>query len=480
MNYHNLSDIQKALSSGETTLTEIVATYLTKIRETVDLNIYLEVFSEEAIERATELQRKFETDPKSVGPLFGMVISIKDVICYKGHVTSASSKILKEFRSVYNATALQRALDADAIVIGRTNCDEFAMGSTNENSAYGPTTNGKFPDCVPGGSSGGAAVSVQMDTCLVALGSDTGGSIRQPAAFCGIYGFKPTYGRISRYGLIAYGSSFDQIGILGKDPNDIESMLSVIEGCDEKDATSIENLLQDTNSEVDRKESFAYFPQVIQNESIDSQIKDAFRNTIKGLRELEFQVDAIDFDLLEYLVPTYYVLTTAEASSNLSRYDGVVFGNRANSQIDDIENMLVSTRSQGFGKEVKRRIMMGSFVLSVGYYDAYFNKALKVRRLINEQITKIFDTYDFIIMPVSPSPPWKLGEALEDPVSMYLADVYTVLANLCGIPAISIPLESEPGQPPVGIQIMSKRLEDTRVLRLARQLSRKNTILTPL
>jgi len=398
-------------------------------------------------------------------------MSIKDVLCYKDHSVTAGSTILEGFTSQYTSTAVQRALDQDAIIIGRTNCDEFAMGSTNEHSAYGATLNATDASHVPGGSSGGAAVSVQANTCLVALGSDTGGSVRQPAAYCGVVGFKPTYGRISRYGLIAYGSSFDQVGIIARDVNDITKVLSVIGGKDKMDATSSERVKTEVSTPTSSTtKKIAYIEQVMNHPGLKPEIKKATEEKIAELRSQGYKVEPVSFDLIDYLVPAYYVLTTAEASSNLSRYDGIRYGHRTK-DVTDIESLYVNSRSEGFGIEVKRRIMMGTFVLSVGYFDAYFTKAQKVRQMISTKINAILEDYDCIIMPTTTSVAPKIGDATKDPVEMYLSDVFTVMANLCGLPAISIPTAIEGTPLSGGIQLMGASYDEANLLKLASTIS---------
>jgi len=339
------------------------------------------------------------------------------------------------------------------------------MGSSNENSVYGPTLNGQDPSRIPGGSSGAAAVSVQMDTCLLAFGSDTGGSVRQPAAFCGVYGMKPTYGRISRYGLIAYASSFDQIGLLSQDLQTISTALTVVEGYDPSDSTSLQINDKPKTSE---KYRFAYFAEAIQHDSISPEICESLQSKIDQLRSEGHDVTEVSFDLLNYLVPCYYVLTTAEASSNLNRYDGIRYGLQE-SQSKDLRELYVHNRSKGFGLEVKRRIMMGTFVLSVGYFDAYFNKAQKVRRLITDRIQDIFDNHDFILIPTTPDVAWPIGENIDDPVSIYLSDIFTVLANICGLPAISAP-QIHPNRMPHGLQLIGPKMSDRNMLTAAKLL----------
>jgi aspartyl-tRNA(Asn)/glutamyl-tRNA(Gln) amidotransferase subunit A len=403
-----------------------------------------------------------------------VVIGLKDIIAYKDHRLTASSKILDGFDSVYSATATERLLEEEAIIIGRCNCDEFAMGSTNENSAYGKVLNAKDNSRVPGGSSGGSAVAVQAGLCMVSLGSDTGGSVRQPADFCGIVGLKPTYGRISRYGLIAYASSFDQVGIFGNNINDIASILKVIAGTDEYDTTvsreKVENYSTALSKDENKKYRFAYFNEVLDHPSLDKEISASIKRTIDELKADGHAVESVGFEYLDYIVPAYYVLTTAEASSNLSRYDGVRYGYRTKKTVPDLPEFYKLTRSEGFGKEVKRRIMLGTFVLSTGYYDAYFTKAQQVRQLLVEKTKRIFSKYDFILMPDSPAPAFKIGEKMDDPIAMYLADIFTVMANLVGCPAISLPLYKHSIGMPFGLQVLSGRFNELSLLRVSKKL----------
>jgi len=460
--------IQAQLSSGNLTATKLVSDYLGAIESANDLNIYLEVFAEEAIARAKELDEKFANDANSVGRLYGMVISIKDVICYKDHQVTGGSKILAGFESLYTATALQRLLDEDVIVIGRVNCDEFAMGSGNENSAYGPTINALGENRVPGGSSGASAVSVQANTCLASLGSDTGGSVRQPAAFCGLVGLKPTYGRISRYGLLAYASSFDQIGTITNNVADAALLLEIMAGPDTYDSTASPKAVEkysSLDSEIGPKK-IAYFKSALDHPSMDPEIRTTSLEFLEKLKKDGHKVVGLDFDLLDYLIPAYYVLTTAEASTNLSRYDGVRYGYRS-PKVTDLQETYKKSRTEGFGTEVKRRILLGTFVLSSGYYDAYYGKAQRVRRLITEQTKEIFHSYDYLVMPVTPSVAWKIGDQSTDPTAAYLADIYTVQANMTGIPAIAIPLGKNKENMPFGIQVMSDRHTELDLLNFA-------------
>lgn len=462
--------------NGQTTCVEAVHCYVDTIRKKQHLNAFLDVYEAEALARAAELDAARERG-ESMGPLHGVVTGLKDVISYKDHPLSAASNILSPFTSIYNATATQRLLDAGAIIIGRQNCDEFAMGSSNENSAFGPVKNAIDETRVPGGSSGGSAVAVQAGMCMVSLGSDTGGSVRQPADFCGIVGLKPTYGRISRYGLIAYASSFDQIGIFANNVDDVASVLEVIAGADEFDSTASSRPVPAYSAGLatdGKKYRIAYFRQALEHPGLDSEIADQTRAFIEKLTEQGHSVEAVDFDLLEYVVPVYYVLTTAEASSNLSRFDGVRFGHRANIAGADLTEMYKASRSEGFGQEVQRRILLGTFVLSSGYFDAYFTKAQQVRQLISRRTKELFTDYDAIISPTVPSVAFRLGEMTKDPVEMFLADIYTVFANLAGIPGISLPLFTHSTGMPFGLQVMTSHFDEVSLLRLSKTLMDKD------
>ena len=467
--YSNLTKVQQDLSESKIKLPDLVSYYLKNIEKTQDLNAYIEVFAAEASEKASVLQAKFEANPTSVGRLFGMVISIKDVICYKGHKVTAAAKILEGFESLFSATAVERILAEDVIIIGRVNCDQFAMGSTNENSVYGATRNAIDPSKVPGGSSGASAVSVQADTCLASLGTDTGGSVRQPAAFCGIIGMKPTYGRVSRYGLLAYGSSFDQIGTLTHSVDDAALLLEIMAGQDDFDATSSSKPVENYSNALisDKKAKIAYIETAVHHEGLDADVSRLTLETIEKLREKGHEVEPVSFDILEYLIPAYYVLTTAEASTNLSRYDGVRFGYR-NPDVKDLYETYTKSRTEGFSTEVKRRIMLGTFVLSAGYFDAYYAKAQKVRRLLQERTQAIFKDYDFILLPTSPTPAWNIGESLADPVAMYLADIFTVHANMVGIPAIALPIGESKDGLPIGVQFMADKFQEAELLAFAK------------
>lgn len=469
MEYKRLSDIQSAIDNNEITCTQLVQNYLSNIESKKHLNAFLEVFEQEALERAKLLDEKYKSGDKK-GKLFGLVIGIKDNICYKGHQVSAASKMLEDFESLFSATAVERLLAEDAIIIGRLNCDEFAMGSSNENSAFGNVLNDIDNKRAPGGSSGGSAVAVQANLCHASLGSDTGGSIRQPAAFCGVVGLKPTYGRVSRYGLIAFASSFDQIGPFTHSVEDAATILNVIGGEDDFDATSLRNNLNvNLAPSSNKKYKIAYFKQALESEGLDREIKVSIQDLIEKLKDNGHTVEAVEFPLLDYVVPTYYVLTTAEASSNLSRYDGVHYGYRS-PNAKNMEEVYVKSRSEGFGKEVKNRIMLGTFVLSSGYYDAYYSKAQKVRRLLSDKMNELYHEYDYVLSPTSPTPAFKLGEKTSDPVTMYLEDIYTVLANLVGNPAISLPLYKNKEGLPIGIQLMAQNEQEEQLLQFSMEV----------
>jgi aspartyl-tRNA(Asn)/glutamyl-tRNA(Gln) amidotransferase subunit A len=471
--FSSIEQYQRQLHKGELTCLQAVEFFVAKIKNNAHLNAFVEVYADEALKRAHTLDLK-KKENKSVGKLFGVIIGIKDVICYKDHTLTAASKILANFKSVYSATAVERLLQEDAIIIGNLNCDEFAMGSTNENSVYGPVLNAADQTRVSGGSSGGSAVAVQAGLCMVSLGSDTGGSVRQPADFCGVVGMKPTYGRISRYGLIAYASSFDQIGIFGNNVSDVATVLEVIQGPDDFDSTvshqPVVAYSAELKSAIDKKYKIAYFPEALEHPSLDKEIGSSIQGLLGKLQSQGHAVEAVHFDFLDYIVPAYYVLTTAEASSNLSRYDGVKFGYRNNDKATDLTDFYTANRSQGFGWEVKRRIMLGTFVLSTGYYDAYFTKAQQVRQQVLAKLSLIFSEFDFIILPTSPSVAFKLGGNSKDPIAMYLADIYTVLANLAGLPATSIPLFTHTNGMPYGVQVMASKFNELYLLRFSDEL----------
>jgi len=469
--YTTIDQYDLALTQGNTSCAEAVHHYLSQIEKSKHLNAFVHVFADEATQKAAELDKKRKAG-NAIGKLHGVVIAIKDVICYKDHPLTASSGILKNFTSLYSATATEKLLQEEAIIIGVCNCDEFAMGSANENSVYGNVLNAADESRVPGGSSGGSAVAVQAGLCMVSLGSDTGGSVRQPADFCGIVGLKPTYGRISRYGLIAYASSFDQIGIFANNVDDASKVLETIAGADEYDSTVSQKPIEKYSAALNenKKFRFAYFKETLEHPSLDTEIADGINKLIEQIKSEGHEVTALSFEYLDYIVPAYYILTTAEASSNLSRYDGVRYGYRSAKQSNDLTEFYKHNRSEGFGKEVKRRIMLGTFVLSTGYYDAYFTKAQKVRRKLVEKTQLVFNEFDIILMPTSPSVAFKIGEKTDDPIAMYLADIYTVFANLTGIPGISLPLFKHSNGMPFGIQLMAKQFNELSLLQASQQL----------
>lgn len=469
--YQSIQDYQKDLSNGATSCVSAIQYYLDKIDSSGALNAFIDVYADEALQRARDLDEA-RLSGRKTGKLHGVVIGIKDVICFSGHKTSAASLILKNFTSTYNATVVDKLLNEDAIIIGSLNCDEFAMGSSNENSAYGAVLNALDQTRVPGGSSGGSAVAVQAGLCMASLGSDTGGSVRQPADFCGIIGLKPTYGRISRYGLIAYASSFDQIGIFGNNIPDVGIILETIAGRDTFDSTASVTPPENFSAfpQSGKKLKIAYFKDALTHPGLDKEMAETITSYLSELEEKGYEVNGIDFEYLDYIVPAYYILTTAEASSNLSRYDGVRFGHRYQASGVDLTEFYKRSRSEGFGREVKRRILLGTFVLSTGYYDAYFTQAQRVRRQLIDKTNLIFNSFDAIILPTVPSPAFKIGEKTTDPIEMYLADIYTVYANLVGIPAISIPLFTHSNGMPFGLQIMTNRFLELSLLKLSQEL----------
>jgi aspartyl-tRNA(Asn)/glutamyl-tRNA(Gln) amidotransferase subunit A len=458
------------LREGGLTCVQLVNHYLERIESHAHLNAFVEVYSEEALVLASEVDIKIKNG--SAGKLAGLVIGLKDVLSHKEHAVQAGSQILNSYIAPYNATAVQRLLDEDAIVIGRQNCDEFAMGSSNENSSFGPVLNAADISKVPGGSSGGSAAAVQAGLCHASLGSDTGGSVRQPAAFCGVVGLKPSYGRVSRYGLIAYASSFDCIGPITKSVEDAALILEIMSGSDDFDSTVSTREVPEYSQNLTwaGKAKIGYIRDTIENESIAPEIREQTLEVLNRLRALGHEVTPVEMPLLDYLLPTYYILTTAEASSNLSRFDGVRYGRR--SAINgDLEALYKNSRTEGFGEEVRRRILLGTFVLSANYYDAYYTKAQRVRRLVREETERFFKEFDFLISPVTPTTAFTIGEKTDDPLQMYLADIFTVQANVVGNPAISIPNGTDKGGMPIGIQIMAPFFEEEKMLSFASHLS---------
>ena len=468
MNYLSLDEVRADLLEGKLRLHDLTQHYLSKIEElNPSLNAFLEVYSEEALDRAASIDQKIQES--RVGKLAGLVIGLKDNICYASHKVSASSKILEGFESLFSSTATERLLAEDAIIIGRLNCDEFAMGSSNENSAYGPVKNPLNQSKVSGGSSGGSAAAVSSGMCLAALGSDTGGSIRQPASFCGIVGYKPSYGMVSRHGLIAYASSFDQIGPFSNDVATSRSIMKVISGPDEFDSTAEQSLVSLDKKELPAKPKVAYFKECIEADGLDPEIKNKTLEVLEDLKAKGYEIQELSFPYLDYLVPTYYVITTAEASSNLARFDGIHYGYRSESATD-LESTYKLSRTEGFGVEVRRRIMLGTFVLSSGYHDAYFGRAQRVRQFIKQEVEKVFADFDFIITPTCPHTAFDLGVEYDDPTVMYLEDIFTVMANIAGICAVSLPLGSHSNGLPYGIQCMGPRYEDGKLLDFSESL----------
>ena len=465
------AEIQQSLNQNKTSCVARVRHHLSVIEKKSHLNVFLSVYKTEALEAAAQIDDKIKKG--TAGKLAGLVVGLKDVLSHQGHPLQASSKILDGFIAQYNATVVQRLLDEDAIIIGRQNCDEFAMGSSNENSAFGPTLNGIDENRVPGGSSGASAVAVAMDMCQVSIGSDTGGSVRQPAAFCGVIGLKPTYSRISRFGLVAYGSSFDCVGIFSKHVEDIALVLEVIAGKDDHDSTvsqkDVPFYVNELHEEGSPKYKIAYINEAIKSEVLQPEIKSAITNRLELLKNAGHTVAGIDFPLMEFGLPTYYILATAEASSNLSRYDGVRYGYRSNNT-KDLESLYKKTRAEGFGKEVQRRILLGTFVLSASYYDAYYTKAQKVRKLIREKTIEIFKDYDFIIMPTTPTTAYRLGEHTDDPVEMYLGDLFSVHANVAGVPSISVPCGKDKKGLPIGLQVTANDFEESKLFQFSKVL----------
>lgn len=467
--FTTIKNLHADLNAGKISCVQLVEKSIKTIEEKKQLNAFLEVFNDSALAQAKLVDEKIKS--KNAGKLAGVVIGLKDNICYKGHKVSCSSKILEGFESLYSSTVVERLLAEDAIIIGRLNCDEFAMGSSNENSAFGKVLNPLNEKTVPGGSSGGSAAAVAANLCHVTLGSDTGGSIRQPASFTGTVGLKPTYGRISRWGLIAYASSFDQIGPITKTVEDAALLLEIMSGKDEYDTTASQKAVgQYVNALSDNKKyKVAYLKECVESNGLDPEVKKQTLAALDKLKNDGHTVTAVDFPYLDFLVPTYYVLTTAEASSNLSRFDGVHFGYRS-PNATDLESTYKKSRSEGFGKEVKRRIMLGTFVLSAGYYDAYYGKAQKVRNKIRQKTREILTQHDFIVTPSTPGTAFEFGKNSTDPIKMYLEDIFTVQANIVGCPAISVPNGTHSNGLPIGLQIMGRDFEEGNLLNLANQI----------
>ena len=461
-------ELSAATREGKVTATDAMEAVLARIEaKEKDINAYVTVDREQALRAAASVQEKIEKG-ELIGPLAGVPVAIKDNLCTEGMLTTCSSKILENFVPTFTAEAVLNLEKAGAVIIGKTNMDEFAMGSTTETSAYGETRNPWNTGHVPGGSSGGSAAAVAAGECFFALGSDTGGSIRQPASFCGVVGLKPTYGTVSRYGLIAYGSSLDQIGPLTKNVTDCATVLELIASHDTKDSTSVKREDTDFTSALleDVKGMKIGIPRDYFGEGLDAEVKDAVLAAAKVLEEKGAVVEEFDLSLVEYAIPTYYTIAAAEASSNLERFDGVKYGYRTEAY-EGLHNMYKKTRSEGFGAEVKRRIMLGSFVLSSGYYDAYYLKALKVKAMIKKAFDDAFSRYDLILGPVAPTTAPRLGESLSDPLKMYLGDIYTISVNLAGLPGISVPCGKDAKGLPIGLQLIADSFQEKKLIQAA-------------
>lgn len=462
------TQLAEAMKQKEVSVLEAVQALLTRIEETEDsYHCYITIDKEGALKKAKEVQTKIDAG-ELTGPLAGVPVAIKDNICTEGMLTTCGSKMLGNFVPTYSAQAVKNLEEAGAVIIGKTNMDEFAMGSTTETSFFGVTKNPRNPEHVPGGSSGGSAAAVAAGECFFALGSDTGGSIRQPASYCGVVGMKPTYGTVSRYGLVAYASSLDQIGPLCKDVTDCATIMEVLASHDEKDSTSIDRKDTDFTAALveDVKGMKIGIPKDYFGQGLDPEVKKAVLAAAEVLREKGAVVEEFDLSLVEYAVPAYYTIATAEASSNLERFDGVKYGYRT-ADYQGLHNMYKKSRSEGFGTEVKRRIMLGSFVLSSGYYDAYYLKALRMKALIKKAFDEAFSKYDVILGPVAPTTAPKLGKSLQDPMKMYLSDIYTISVNLAGLPAMSIPCGSDEKGLPIGLQLIGDCYQEKNLIRTA-------------
>ena len=461
-------ELGKKIKDKEITVVEATKVALEQIKAVEsDVHGYVSYDEESALKRAEEVQKGID-DGTYTGPLAGVPMAIKDNICTKGYTTTCSSKILENFVPTYSAQAVENLIKEGVVFLGKTNMDEFAMGSTTETSAYGVTKNPWDLEKVPGGSSGGSAAAVAANECFMALGSDTGGSIRQPASYCGVTGIKPTYGTVSRYGLVAYASSLDQIGPVGKDVSDCAALLEIIAGHDTKDSTSMkrEDLQFSKELTGDIKGMKFGVPEEYLAEGLDPEVKASFMGVLDTLKELGAEVEFFSIKTMEYMIPAYYIIASAEASSNLERFDGVKYGFRA-AEYEGLHDMYKKTRTAGFGEEVKRRIMLGSFVLSSGYYDAYYLKALRTKALIKKEFDQAFGKYDVLLAPASPFTAPKIGESLKDPLAMYLGDIYTVAVNLCGLPGITVPCGKDSKGLPIGIQMIGDCFMEKKILRAA-------------
>ncbi len=456
------SSFREKLFNGDESVESRVSEHLAVIDSRKSLNAFLSVFNDEASLRARAIDEKIKQG--TAGPLAGMVIAVKDVLCMDGKVTTCGSKMLENYQAIYDATVIQKLRDADVVFIGKTNMDEFAMGSSGENSAYGATKHPMDESRVPGGSSSGSCVAVAAGMSTASLGTDTGGSIRQPAGLCGIVGLKPTYGRVSRYGLVAFASSFDQIGPFTNSTKDAARILQVIAGKDELDSTCADVAVPDYLNAIDGKMKGKKIglPKEYFSDALNPEIRSVLQKKIDLLLHAGAEIVEVSLPNSEYTISTYYILATAEASSNLARYDGARYGFRS-PNVKDLQSMFVRSRSEGFGREVKRRIMLGTYVLSSGYYDAYYRKAQQVRRLIQNDFINAFQQVDCILTPIAPTTAFKLGEKMDDPLQMYLNDIYTVSANLAGIPGLCVPAGADSNGLPIGIQILGKQFDETTI-----------------
>ncbi len=462
------AQLSAAIRAGKTTAVEAAEAVLSQIeKEDKKYNCYVTVDRDGALAQAAAVQEKIEAG-ELTGPLAGVPVAVKDNICTEGLRTTCSSKILHNFVPTYTAEAVKNLQKAGAVILGKTNMDEFAMGSTTETSAYGPTKNPRNPEHVPGGSSGGSAAAVAAGECIYAIGSDTGGSIRQPASYCGVVGMKPTYGTVSRYGLIAYGSSLDQIGPLTRNVTDCAAVLEALASHDTKDSTSVSRDDTDFTAALteDVKGMRIGIPNDYLGEGLDDEVRTVVLQAAEVLADRGAVVERFDLSLVEYAIPAYYTIAAAEASSNLERFDGIKYGYRTE-EYASLHNMYKKSRSEGFGEEVKRRIMLGSFVLSSGYYDAYYLKALKVKALIKKAFDEAFAKYDLILGPVAPTTAPKLGESLADPIQMYLGDIYTIAVNLAGLPGISVPCGQDSNGLPIGLQLIGDCFQEKKLIRAA-------------
>ncbi len=463
-------ELAKMYRNKETTVPKVVESVFKRIEEREDtVKAYISLDKENALKKAEEIQAEFDAG-KDMPVLAGIPVAIKDNICTKGVKTTCASKMLEDFVPPYNATVIEKLNENKCILIGKTNLDEFAMGGSTENSAFYKTTNPHNAECVPGGSSGGSAAAVAADEALISLGSDTGGSIREPASFCGIVGLKPTYGTVSRFGLVAFASSLDQIGPFGKDVTDCALVMNAISGRDDSDATSVDTGITDYTEGLNDgiKGLKIGLPREFFGEGINAEVKEAIMKKVEELKCKGAIVEEFSMPIVDYALSIYYILSSAEASSNLSRFDGVKYGYRSKNS-DTLNDLYENSRSEGFGPEVKRRIMLGTYVLSSGYYDAYYKKALKARTLVINEFNKAFSKYDVIIGPTAPTTAFKIGEKFENPLEMYLSDICTVPVNIAGVPAISVPVAKDSKGLPIGIQIIGKAFDEKTILRVARK-----------